>query len=70
MLFANKGLLSKRELTDALTMLPLSLSDNPHGQLDILRRRKVKLMGVTRKELSAQKNWALSAINDFEFEIR
>lgn len=70
LLFANKGLLSKGELKDALTMLPLSLSDNPHGQLDMLRERKIKLQGVTRNDLSTQKTWALTAINDFASEIR
>ncbi len=51
LLFANKGLLSKRELTDALTMLPLSLSDNPRAQLALLSARKRRVMHVTRKDL-------------------
>ncbi len=70
LLFAQKGLLSKRELTDALTMLPLSLSDNAHAQLDLLSARKSRVMGVTRKDLSDQKTQALYAISDFASEIR
>ncbi len=70
LLFADKGLLSKRELTHALTMLPLSLSDNPRAQLDLLSARKSKIMGVTRKDLSEQRTLALNAINDFASEIR
>jgi len=68
--FANKGLLSKRELEDALTMLPLSLSDNPRAQLDLLSARKRKAMRVTRRDLSEQRTQALSAINNFASEIR
>ncbi len=70
LLFAKKGQLSERELADALTMLPLALSDNPHAQLDMLSARKSKVMGVTRKDLSDQKTQALRAINDFTYEIR
>jgi hypothetical protein len=70
LLFSNKGLFSKRELTDALTMIPLSLSDNPHAQLELLSARKSKVMGITRKDLSDQKTQALIAINGFASEIR
>lgn len=70
LIFANKGLLSKRELTDALTMLPSSLSDNPHAQLQLLSTRKSKVTRVTRKDLSQQRAQALTAISDFAAEIR
>lgn len=70
LIFAKKGQLSKQELSDALTMLPLSLSDNPAGQLDYLKARRHRVMRVTRKNLSEQKALALSAIDDFESEIR
>lgn len=70
LIFANEGLLSKHEFTDAITMLPLSLSDNPDAQLGLLSARKSKVMAVTRKDLSEQKTQALSAINGFAAEIR
>jgi hypothetical protein len=70
LLLSKNGLLSKRELTDALKMLPPSLSDNPHAQLELLSARRSKVMGVTRKDLSGQKTQALSAINGFASEIR
>jgi hypothetical protein len=70
LIFAKKGQLSKQELSDTLTMLPLSLSDNPAGQLDYLKARKNRVMRVTRKNLSEQKVQALSTIDNFESEIR
>lgn len=70
LIFAKKGQLSKQELSDTLTMLPLSLSDNPAGQLDYLKARRNRVMRVTRKNLSEQKTLALSAIDNFESEIR
>jgi hypothetical protein len=68
--FANKGLISKRELEDSLTMLPLSLSDDPRAQVHLLSARKSKVMRVTRKDLLEQRTQALSAINNFASEIR
>lgn len=70
LLFSKKGLLSKRELTDTLTMLPLSLSDDPHAQLELLSARRSKVMRITRKNLSEQKRQALNAINGFASEVR
>jgi hypothetical protein len=70
LIFAKKGQLSKQELSDTLTMLPLSLSDNPAGQLDYLKARRNRVMRVTRKNLSEQKAQALSTIDNFESEIR
>jgi hypothetical protein len=70
LIFANKGQISNHELTDALTMLPLSLSDNPHALLDLLKARKNKVMRVTRKDLLEQRALALRAIDDFVSEIR
>jgi hypothetical protein len=70
LLFAKKGLLSKQELTDALTMLPLSLSDNPRAQLDLLSARKGKVIHVSRKNLWEQREQSLGAIDEFEAEIR
>jgi hypothetical protein len=68
--FANQGLLSKQELTDAMTMLPLSLADNPQAQLQKLKVRREKAERVTVRELSPQKARALRAIDDFASEVR
>jgi hypothetical protein len=68
--FANKRLLSKHELADALTMLPLSLSDNPRAQLDSLTLRRSKAVRITRPDLLEQRAQALGAIDNFTSEIR
>ena len=66
---AKKGLLTKRELADVLTMLPLSLSDDPHAQLSSLRSRRDKVVKVNRTDLQKQKAQALTAIDAFMSEI-
>ena len=70
LLFAKDGVLSERELSDALTMLPLSLSDNPDAQLKVLNQRRSKVVSVTRKDLLQQRRQALAAIDGFISEIR
>jgi hypothetical protein len=70
LLFANNGLLSERKLSDALTMLPLSLSDNPDAQLKAMNQRRSEVVGVTRKDLTQQRRQALAAIDGFVSEIR
>lgn len=70
LVLTNKGLISKHELTDVLTMLPLSMSDNPHAQLDFLKARRSRVMRVTRKVLLEQRTQALRVIDDFMLEIR
>jgi hypothetical protein len=70
LLFAKNGLLSERELSDALTMLPLSLSDNAHAQLNELNQRRSKVVGVTQTDLQQQRKLALAAIDGFASEIR
>ncbi|MEO6147963.1 MAG: hypothetical protein ABIT70_13175 [Sulfuriferula sp.] len=70
LIFAKKGQLSKQNLSDALTMLPLSLSDNPGAQLDSLKARRNRVMRVMRKDLFVQRALALRAIDDFGSEIR
>jgi len=68
--FAKEGSISDHELKDALTMLPLSLSDNPTAQLKALKARKTRVMKVTRADLRKQRVTALKAIDDFVSEIR
>jgi hypothetical protein len=70
LLFAKNGLLSERKLSDALTMLPLSLSDNPDAQLKAMNQRRSEVVGVTRKDLTQQRRQALAAIDGFVSEIR
>lgn len=70
LILAGRGRLSNGELTDALTMLPLNLSDDSAAQLKSLAARREHVMGVTRKDLTEQKAAALKAIDDFASEIR
>lgn len=67
--FGNRELLSKHELVDALTMLPLSMSDEPKAQLNLLEARRSRIMRIRRTEVSEQKAQALKAIDDFISEI-
>lgn len=70
LLFANEGLLSKWELSHALTMLPLSLTDRPSAQLALLKARRSKVLRVNDPSLSEQRSRALRAIDRFASEIR
>ena len=68
--FANKGILSDHALRDALTMLPLSLTDDPQAQLRALSLRRRHAMSVNRNDLQQQRAEALKAIDDFAAEVR
>ena len=68
--FKKDGQLSELELKDALTMLPLSLSDNPRGQLDGLKARRQRVMKITQGDLAEEKAEELKAIDDFTSEIK
>lgn len=68
--FANQGLLSEHELTDALTILPLSMSDHQAAQLSTMQGRRNRVDRVARPDLSSQKSAALKAIDDFISEIK
>lgn len=70
LMFAKEGLLSAHELTDALTMLPLTLSDNPDAQLNLVMTRRNKAAAVREQALSDQRAHALKALEDFAVEIR
>ncbi|MFA6011949.1 MAG: hypothetical protein WC799_18295 [Desulfobacteraceae bacterium] len=69
LLFVKNKQLHIDQLTDALTMLPLSVSDNPQAQLTILYSRIKEAIRVTRKDLMKEKIHALKAMNDFKTEI-
>jgi hypothetical protein len=68
--FAQQGLLSQRELTDALIMLPLSLGDDQSAQLSALQDRKHKVQHVTRTDLLEQRALALQAIDKAIDEVK
>jgi len=68
--FANHGLISEHELADALTMRPLSMSDNQAAQMSAMQTRRSRVNKVTRPELSHEKSVALKAIDDFINEIK
>jgi hypothetical protein len=68
--FANEGILSDDALRDALTMLPLSLTDDPQAQLRALSLRRRHAMSVNRNDLQQQRAEALKAIDDFAAEVR
>jgi hypothetical protein len=70
LMFARKGLLSKHELADALTMLPLTLTDNSRAQLSSLEARRHRVQRVNRAELKVQRGEALTAISGAISEIR
>jgi hypothetical protein len=67
---AHEGVISATELTDALIMLPLSLSDDAKAQLKYLEKRKGKIVRVARKDLQRERANALKEINKFEVEIK
>jgi hypothetical protein len=68
--FAKEGLISKHEFSDAVTALPLSLSDNQVAQLAALKAREGKIIRVSRKDLSEQKALAIKTIEEFVAEIK
>lgn len=68
--FAKQGQISDHELKDALTMLPLSLSDKPDAQLNVLKARRLRVIKVTRADLGKQRVAALKVLDDFALEIR
>jgi len=68
--FAKHGLLTKNDFHHALTMLPLSLADDLHAQLNALNTRRAKVSLVARKDLSEQKQQALTAIDEFAAELK
>jgi hypothetical protein len=67
---ARDGDLSRRELTDSLTMLPLTTSDDPNAQLKCIARRRRLAMAVEAKPLQKEKILALKALDDFTREIK
>lgn len=69
LIFAKRGELSNRQLSDALTMFPLSLSDSSGAQLETIKARRRKVTLVKRWDLAEQRAIALKAIDEFQNEI-
>jgi hypothetical protein len=70
LVLARKGLISTHEFNSALTMLPLSMSDDQIAQLSAMEDRAKRVKKIARKDLSKQKVLALKAINEFISEIK
>ena len=70
LVFAKEGHLSDKDVKNAMTMLPLSLSDSPRLQLDALNARRLRVRRVSRADLAHQKLIALHAIDAFVGEIQ
>jgi hypothetical protein len=67
---ANGGALSKLSLADAVSMLPLSLSDDPHAQATAMKARREGFRKVVRPELRAGREVALRSIERAIREIQ
>jgi hypothetical protein len=63
------GELSEYHMKSALTMLPLELSDDLQTQLDLLEKRKLRLLNVSAPDLDGQKKIVADVINAQEAEI-
>jgi hypothetical protein len=67
---ARLHMLTRHQLSDSLTMLPLSMSDEPKAQLAAMERRRAAVNRISQKALKKCKTVALAAIDDFEMEIK
>lgn len=66
---AKNGYLSDRYLSAALTMLPLSLSDDPAAQLKAMRDRRNRIAAVGENGLKDERLKGLKSIDAFIEEI-
>jgi hypothetical protein len=62
-IYANEGKLSEHEFTDALSMLPLSMSDDPIAQSKALKSRRDRVTKISESNLSKQKAMAITALD-------
>jgi hypothetical protein len=67
---ARNHVLTSHELSNSLTMLPLSTSDEPKAQLAAMKRRRIAAARVSQKALEEYKAAALVAIDNFVTEIK
>jgi len=68
--FKKDGQISEYQFKNALTNLPLSLSDNLRGQLDALKTRRKRVMQITRDDLIEERAVALKVIDDALFRLK
>lgn len=68
--WAKSGVLPGRNLSDAVVMLPLSLTDNPKTQLRLLKTRRNKVLAIARRDLEQEKAKARTAIDEALSEIK
>lgn len=66
----HRGVLSKRSLTDAVGMLPLSLADDPTAQLKAMEARRYRFRRVVALELASERRIAMQAGESALREIR
>lgn len=59
---ANRGALSKLSLADAVSMLPLSLTDDPQAQATAMKARRERFKKVIQPALTAERDLALRSI--------
>ncbi len=69
MAFAEAGLLTEREVTDALTMLPLELDDDFDAQLSELRARRAAIEGLPDPNGQKHGKGAIDSLNAFIAEV-
>jgi len=67
---ARDHVLTSHESSDALTMLPLSMSDEPKSQLAAMEKRRAAITRVSEKSLGPYTVAALAEITKFEAEIK
>ena len=70
LLLAYHGTLSRRSLADAVSMLPLSLSDDMKAQLTALEARRNRFRRVDEPKVVLERHLALRGINAAVAEIR
>lgn len=68
--FTRTHVITSHESSDALTMLPPSMSDDAKAQLAAMERRRAAVTLVSQKPLERYKVAALTDINKFVMEIR
>jgi hypothetical protein len=67
--FAKMGWLRNRDLANAMTMLPLSTSDDLDEQLKAMQKRRDRMEKVCDKDLADKKTIALETIDAFMAKI-
>jgi hypothetical protein len=67
--FASSGVLTSRNVADAITMLPLEIDENPGAHLEEMLARRAALERVSDPQLAEIRRVALAAVDTFIEEI-